>query len=203
MIKRFIILLVLPFLFGFKLPGGTQFEVVGEGIVQNGLRMDIQYFTHRDNPEKFAGSVLQILGNYNGEITTTLLSENTMSIGLLSDKHFINVTVKSDTRGGTEGFFTKTKLRREKVPEPPLQLPPSMKMISHMMDPVGRGRKDTWVYHSEREVVWIRNHLTQQNLQEVYTGVDGSSLYEGKAGRHRLQVTVAASNEGTGLVIVK
>jgi len=203
MIKRFVVLLALPFLFGFGLPRGTQFEVVGEGLVQNGMRMDIQYFTHKDDPQKFSENLKELLRNYNGELIEKFLSGSTVSIGLLSDKHFTNVTVKSDTRGGTEGFITKTTLRRKKVPEPPLQLPHSMKMISHMMDPVGGGRKDTWIYHSNRELVWIRNHLTQQNLEEVFSGLDGSSIYEGGVGRDRVQVTVATTDRGTGLVIIK
>lgn len=200
---RIIIVLLLPFLFGFGLPRGTQLEEVSKGLEQNGLRMDIQYFKHRDAPEVFTKNLRELLRNQSGEVITKPLSDNTVSIGLLSEKYFVNVTVKSDARGGTEGFYTKTTLRRKKVPVPPLQIPYSMEMISHIKDPVGRGRKDTWVYRSKRDLLWVRNQLKQQNLQEVHRSVDGSTLYEGDAGRHQLQITVTATEDGTGMVIVK
>jgi len=199
---RYLVLLCIPFIFGFSLPRGTELEVVGEKFIQNGMRMDIYYFYSRDAPSVFTDALHEILQRENGEIVTRFLDEDALSVGLVSESHFTNVTIQRNTsNGGTEGFFTKTDLRSVKVPEPPLELTSSFTLVGHTYDPVGK--KETWVFSTKRDMVWVNNSIKQLNLALVNVDTNGNKLMEGNVGRSKIQVSLSNSDDGTSLVIVK
>jgi len=199
---RFVIFLVLPFLVGFGPPNGTSLETIGEGFVQNGLRMDIYYYRHKDEPNNFVEVLQEHFELEDGEVVTQSLSDSSVSVGLISDDEYITFTVRHHPEtGGSEGFYTRTELKPVKIPEPPITIPYSMMRVSHTYDPTGS--RETWVYRSERDLVWVSNQLKQQNLKESYRQLDGSVLYEGVAGRSRLQITATEIEHGTALVIQK
>lgn len=197
---RILIVLLLPFLCGFTLPRGSAVEVVGEGFVQNGMQMDVYYYRHRDPPEKFSTVLRNSLLNRPGELVTKTLDAGVFSVGLLSENEYVSVTIQSSASGGTEGFLSKTKLAPQKIPASPIRLPDSFALTSHTFDPLGQ---ETWVFSSKRDLVWVRNLLTQYNLNQVHRNLDGSALYGGVVGRYKLQISVSALDNGSSLVIVK
>ena len=143
---RLVLLLCIPFIFGFTMPRGTQLELIGEGFVQNGMLMDIHHYKHRDEPSTLAPVVLELLGREPGEVITHYLQEDVLSIGLLQEKEYLTVTIQSDSDGrGSEGFITRTNLSPKKIPNPPLDINGSFKLISYTSDP---SSKETWVFNS-------------------------------------------------------
>jgi len=199
---RFILLLCLPIICGFSLPRGTEMQVIGEKFIQNGMRMDIYYFSHKDEPSKFIDTLHSLLEHEHGEVITQFLDDDALSVGLVTDSHFTNVTIQNNqSRGGTEGFFTRTNLKPVKVPDPPLDLSNSFTMVGHTYDPVGD--KQTWVFSTNRDVVWVNNSMKHHGLTVVTKNLNGSTLMQGKVGRSKIQVSVTHTDEGTGVVIVK
>ncbi len=200
---RYLILLITPLLFGFDLPRGSYVDTVADKYIHNGLQMEVLYFKHKDSPEEFASDLLVMLENEPGEVVTSHLSKNVLSIGLVSEKKYTSVTVQSDRSGGTEGFQTTTNKKQHKIPDPPLDISHSFNLLSYTADHVGLTKKETWVFHSKRDLVWVRNQIKQHNLDEMYRGVNGSTFYQGVVGTSRLQITASEFENGTGLVIVK
>lgn len=199
---RLCLLLCLPLIFGFTLPRGTEVEIIGDKFIQNGMRMDIYYFYHKDKPSTFINTLIELLKNESGEVVTRYLDEDALSVGLVTDKHFTNVIVQHRfSSAGTEGFFTKTNLKPVKVPEPPMDLPNAFKLVGHTVDPAGK--KQTWVFTTKHDMVWVSNSIKQHNLALVNKDLSGNTLLEGNVGRSKVQVSLSNSDRGTSLVIVQ
>ena len=198
---RLVLLLCIPFIFGFTMPRGTQLELIGEGFVQNGMLMDIHHYKHRDEPSTLAPVVLELLGREPGEVITHYLQEDVLSIGLLQEKEYLTVTIQSDSDGrGSEGFITRTNLSPKKIPNPPLDINRSFKLISYTSDP---SSKETWVFNSKRDGFWVTNELKRLKLIKTFTNNDGTTIYEGKKGLSAFQVVLTSGLDGTNIVIIE
>jgi len=200
---RFIILLLLPLLCGFSLPRGTQVESVAESMIKNGVEMDIYHYRHADSPDEFAALITEMLSLESGEVVTSLLQDDVLSIGLITERKYISVTIQPDESDGSMGYLTSTNLRSEKIPEPPLDITAGYKLISFTEGPSTSNSRRTWVYESKHDFFWVTNDLNRFSLRKAFTASNGSVMYKGRGREANVQVFLTSNFDRTGLVIIK
>lgn len=197
----------------FEMPQGTKSRVVAEGIVQNGVEMDIVDVSSSLSPEEFLRSLMPILHTKNGEQVVSEVANNAVSIGVINDKTYESIVISPGPLGSTKGIYSVAYLTKtHRYVAPDFQLPSHSKLISYTQDNTGHSGRNTWVYSYNKSPTYLVNSLEQiaesggwsQNTGSGYQQENGDTHYFSfsKPGSTS-EIVVQANATGAAVVVME
>ena len=146
----------------FEMPQGTKSRIVAEGIVQNGVEMDIVDVSSSLSPEEFLRSLMPILKTKNGKQVVSEVANNAVSVGVINDKTYESIVISQGPLGSTKGIYSVAYLtNKHRYVAPDFQLPSNSTLVSYTQDNIGHSGRNTWVYSYNKSATYLVNSLEQ------------------------------------------
>ncbi|MGB0865887.1 MAG: hypothetical protein ACPGSC_05225 [Granulosicoccaceae bacterium] len=197
----------------FEMPRGTTTSLVAEGIVQNGVEMDIVDVNSTLSPEEFLRLLMPIIDTKNGELVISEVANNAVSVGVINDKTYESIVISQGPLGTTKGIFSVAYLtRKHTFVSPSFQLPANSKLISYTQDSIRSGGRYTWVYNYDKTPTYLTNSIEQiaedygwtQNSNSTHqlNNSDGRYFSFFKSG-YTSEILVKKNANGTAIVVME
>lgn len=197
----------------FEFPRGTQTQVVAEGIIQNGVEMDIVDVSSNKSPEDFLQELLPKLSSQHGEPVVSAVANNAVSVGIINDKTYQSIVLQDGPLGSTKGIYSVVYLNKNhKFIPPEFQLPTGNKLVSYTQDKSAFGGRFTWVYSYDKSPTYLVNSLDQLAQSGGWSSDTGSGFQQPQSGVRYFsyskrgsssEIVIQQTPEGAAVVVME